>query len=42
MPGEPEFRTESEGLKAGIPLASNTVDELISLGRSLGVSISFV
>ena len=42
MPGEPEFRTESEGLKEGIPLASNTVDELISLGQSLGISISFI
>ena len=42
MPGEPEFRTESEGLKEGIPLASNTVDELISLGQSLGISITFI
>ena len=42
MPGEPEFRTESEGLKEGIPLASNTVDELISLGQSLGISIRFI
>jgi len=42
MPGEPEFMTESEHLKEGIPLASNTVDELISLGQSLGISIGFM
>jgi LDH2 family malate/lactate/ureidoglycolate dehydrogenase len=42
MPGEPEFRTESEHLEKGIPLASNTVDELISLGQSLGISIRFI
>ena len=42
MPGEPEFRTESEGLKEGIPLASNTVGELTSLAQSLGISIGFI
>ncbi|UCF85866.1 MAG: Ldh family oxidoreductase [Desulfobacteraceae bacterium] len=41
MPGEPELKTESERLKNGIPLPLNTVDELNSLGQSLGVSISF-
>jgi LDH2 family malate/lactate/ureidoglycolate dehydrogenase len=42
MPGEPEFRTESERLEKGIPLASITVDELISLGQLLGISIRFI
>lgn len=41
MPGEPEFKTESERLEGGIPLAVNTVNELISLGESLGISIQF-
>jgi len=39
MPGEPEYRTEIKFLKEGIPLASNTVKELISLGESLGISL---
>ncbi len=38
MPGELEYRTESERLKQGIPLESTTVQELVSLGKSLGVS----
>ncbi|NWF94156.1 MAG: Ldh family oxidoreductase [Syntrophaceae bacterium] len=38
MPGEPEYRTELKFLKEGIPLAPNTVKELISLGKSLGIS----
>ncbi len=39
MPGEPEFRTETERLKDGIPLAQNTVKELTELGQSLGISL---
>lgn len=42
MPGEPEFQTESERLKKGIPLASNTATELTALGDSLGLSIRLV
>jgi len=40
MPGEPEYRTEAERLKEGIPLASTTKQELVSLGKSLGISPS--
>jgi len=40
MPGEPEYRTESERLKQGIPLEPITVQELVSLGKSLGISLS--
>ena len=40
MPGEPELRTESERLENGIPLPPNTLDELLALGESLGVSLS--
>jgi LDH2 family malate/lactate/ureidoglycolate dehydrogenase len=38
MPGEPEYRTETKFLKEGIPLAPNTVKELTTLGKSLGLS----
>ncbi len=38
MPGEPEYRTEAERLKQGIPLDSTTLQELVSLGKSLGIS----
>ncbi len=41
MPGEPEFRTESRRLKEGIPLAADTINELISLSQSLQISIPF-
>jgi LDH2 family malate/lactate/ureidoglycolate dehydrogenase len=37
VPGEPEYRTEQKFLKEGIPLAPNTVKELIDLGQSLGI-----
>ena len=39
MPGEPEYRTETKFLKEGIPLAPNTVKELTTLGKSLGLSL---
>ncbi len=39
MPGEPEYRTESQRLKEGIPLSSNTVKELMGLGESFGLSL---
>jgi len=42
MPGEPEFRTETERLREGIPLASNTVKELTELGQSLGLSLQLM
>ena len=42
MPGEPEYQTESQRLKEGIPLSSNTVKELIGLGESLGLSVPFM
>lgn len=42
MPGEPEYRTEAERLKQGIPLESTTLQELISLGKSLGISLSLM
>jgi len=42
MPGEPEYRTETRYLKEGIPLASSTVNELTSLGQSLGISLPFI
>jgi len=42
MPGEPEFRTETERLREGIPLALNTVKELTELGRSLGLSLQLM
>jgi LDH2 family malate/lactate/ureidoglycolate dehydrogenase len=37
MPGEPEYRTESERLKEGIPLSPTTVEELIVLAQSFGL-----
>jgi len=39
MPGEPEYQTESERLKEGIPLSPSTVKELIVLGESFGLSL---
>ena len=39
VPGEPEFRTETERLKGGIPLVPATIKELTSLGESLGISL---
>jgi ureidoglycolate dehydrogenase (NAD+) len=39
MPGEPEFKTETQRLKDGIPLAQNTVKELTVLRKSLGLSL---
>jgi LDH2 family malate/lactate/ureidoglycolate dehydrogenase len=42
MPGEPEYRTESERLKQGIPLESTTLQELVALGKSLGISIPWI
>jgi LDH2 family malate/lactate/ureidoglycolate dehydrogenase len=39
MPGEPEYRTESQRLKEGIPLPSTTVNELTVLGESFGLSL---
>jgi LDH2 family malate/lactate/ureidoglycolate dehydrogenase len=39
MPGEPEFKTETDRLKNGIPLAANTVKELTVLSQSLGLSL---
>jgi len=40
MPGEPEFRTESQFLKEGIPLSPGTVKELTALGKSLGLTLA--
>jgi len=42
IPGEPEFRTETERLREGIPLAPNTVKELTELGQSLGLSLQLM
>jgi LDH2 family malate/lactate/ureidoglycolate dehydrogenase len=42
MPGEPEYRTEAHRLKEGIPLESTTLQELVALGKSLGVSLSLM
>ena len=42
IPGERAFRTESERRKEGIPLPMNTVTELITLGKSFGLSIPFM
>jgi uncharacterized oxidoreductase len=42
MPGEPEYRTEAERLKQGIPLESTTLQELVALGKSLGLSLSLM
>jgi LDH2 family malate/lactate/ureidoglycolate dehydrogenase len=42
MPGEPEYQTESQRLKEGIPLPSNTVKELTVLGQSFGLSLPFM
>lgn len=39
MPGEPEYRAESERLKEGIPLSPTTVTELIALGQAFGLSL---
>jgi uncharacterized oxidoreductase len=38
MPGEPEYRTEAERLKQGIPLESTILQELFALSESLGIS----
>jgi LDH2 family malate/lactate/ureidoglycolate dehydrogenase len=42
IPGEPEYRTESERMKHGIPLDSTTVQEVVSLGKSLGIPLSLM
>jgi LDH2 family malate/lactate/ureidoglycolate dehydrogenase len=42
MPGEPEYRTASERLKQGIPLAATTLQELAVLSESLGISLSLM
>jgi LDH2 family malate/lactate/ureidoglycolate dehydrogenase len=42
MPGEPEFKTETQQLKEGIPLAPNTVKELTVLSQSLGLSLQLM
>jgi LDH2 family malate/lactate/ureidoglycolate dehydrogenase len=42
MPGEPEYRTEAKRLKEGIPLESTTLQELVALGKSLGISLSLM
>lgn len=42
MPGEPEYQTESQRLKEGIPLSSSTVKELMVLGESFGLSLPFM
>jgi len=39
MPGEPEYRTESQRLKEGIPLPLNTVNELTVLGEAFDLSL---
>jgi LDH2 family malate/lactate/ureidoglycolate dehydrogenase len=39
MPGEPEYRTETERLREGIPLPPNTAKELIALGEPFGISL---
>jgi L-2-hydroxycarboxylate dehydrogenase (NAD+) len=39
MPGEPEYRTEAECLKQGIPLESTILQELVVLSKSLGISL---
>jgi LDH2 family malate/lactate/ureidoglycolate dehydrogenase len=39
MPGEPEYRTESQRLKDGIPLPLTTLNELTALGESFGLSL---
>ncbi|UCE52449.1 MAG: Ldh family oxidoreductase [Desulfobacterales bacterium] len=39
IPGEPEFKTETKRLQEGIPMAQNTVNELIALGKSLGLTL---
>jgi len=41
MPGEPEFLTQTQRLKEGIPVAPNTVNELNELARSLGLALTF-
>jgi LDH2 family malate/lactate/ureidoglycolate dehydrogenase len=38
VPGEPEHRTEVKYLKEGIPLPLNTVNELMGLAETLGIS----
>jgi len=39
MPGEPEYRTETQRLKEGIPLPPATIKELVALGESFGISL---
>ena len=41
LPGEPEFRTETERLKSGIPMAPNTANELMALAQSLSIPAPF-
>jgi len=40
MPGEPEFNTEKDRLKNGIPLSSDIVKELKALGNSLKIDLA--
>jgi len=42
VPGEPEYRTETQFLQDGIPLAPNTVKEITTLGKSLGLSLALM
>ncbi len=42
MPGEPEYQTEANRLKEGIPLAPATVKELVALGESFGISLPMI
>jgi len=39
MPEEPEYRTEAERLKQGIPLESAIFQELVALSKSLRISL---
>ena len=42
MPGKLEYRTEAKRLKEGIPLESTTLQELVALGKSLGIFLSLM
>ncbi|HIC96623.1 TPA: Ldh family oxidoreductase [Candidatus Bipolaricaulota bacterium] len=39
LPGEPEFRTEEQRLRKGVPLSEEVYTELATLGEELGVSL---
>jgi LDH2 family malate/lactate/ureidoglycolate dehydrogenase len=41
LPGEIEYRTEQQRRRDGLPLPGALCDELVTIGRDLGVVVTF-